>query len=208
MQEKNRSLFDLLLDETYPWETLHEEHKTSPSRPWHDSSSKPLEALSRRERVMNDASKVKPSHIQRAAFVYIRQSSPAQVEYHRESTARQYALVEKACQLGWAKEQVIVIDEDLGVSGSGFAERSGFARMTAEVSAPCRAHQRKGRREAALSNELSPAIAQPQPPLLSVPLRPGSSLRSCSTQTPCWYRYPRKHPHTDAGCHRHALQTP
>ena len=82
---------------------------------------------------MNDASKVKPSHIQRAAFVYIRQSSPAQVEYNRESTARQYALVEKACQLGWTKEQVIVIDEDLGVSGSGFAERSGFARMTAEV---------------------------------------------------------------------------
>jgi DNA invertase Pin-like site-specific DNA recombinase len=82
---------------------------------------------------MNDANKVKPTHIQRAAFVYIRQSSPAQVEYNRESTARQYALVEKACQLGWAKEQVIVIDEDLGVSGSGFAERSGFARLTAEV---------------------------------------------------------------------------
>jgi DNA invertase Pin-like site-specific DNA recombinase len=82
---------------------------------------------------MNDASKVQPTHIQRAAFVYIRQSSPAQVQYNRESTARQYALVEKACQLGWAKEQVIVIDEDLGVSGSGFAERSGFTRMTAEV---------------------------------------------------------------------------
>jgi DNA invertase Pin-like site-specific DNA recombinase len=42
-------------------------------------------------------------------------------------------VVEKAYELGWAKEQVIVIDEDLGVSGSGFAERSGFARMTAEV---------------------------------------------------------------------------
>jgi DNA invertase Pin-like site-specific DNA recombinase/uncharacterized protein YndB with AHSA1/START domain len=82
---------------------------------------------------MNDMSKVKPSHIQRTAFVYIRQSSPAQVEYNRESTARQYALVENACQLGWAKEQVIIIDEDLGVTGSGFAERSGFARMTAEV---------------------------------------------------------------------------
>ena len=82
---------------------------------------------------MNDASKVKPSHIQRVAFIYIRQSSPAQVEYNRESTARQYALAEKANQLGWAKEQVIIIDEDLGVSGSGFAERSGFARMIAEV---------------------------------------------------------------------------
>jgi DNA invertase Pin-like site-specific DNA recombinase len=82
---------------------------------------------------MNDASKVKPYHTERAAIVYIRQSSPAQVENHRESTARQYALVAKACQCGWVQERVIVIDEDLGVSGSGFAERSGFARLTAEV---------------------------------------------------------------------------
>ena len=82
---------------------------------------------------MNDSSKVKPHHTQRAAIVYIRQSSPAQVENHRESTARQYARVEKASQWGWAQEQVIVIDEDLGLSGSGWAERSGFARLTAEV---------------------------------------------------------------------------
>ena len=82
---------------------------------------------------MNDSSKVKPHHTQRAAIIYIRQSSPAQVENHRESTARQYALVEKASQLGWAQEQVTVIDEDLGLSGSGWAERSGFARLTAEV---------------------------------------------------------------------------
>ena len=76
---------------------------------------------------MDDLVKVKPSHTQRTAFVYIRQSSPAQVEYNRESTARQYALLEQAQELGWAKEQMIVIDEDLGLSGSG------FARMTAEV---------------------------------------------------------------------------
>jgi len=82
---------------------------------------------------MNDLAKVKPSHTQRAAFVYIRQSSPSQVEYNRESTARQYALVEKALELGWTKEQVIAIDEDLGLSGSGSVQRSGFARMTAEV---------------------------------------------------------------------------
>jgi DNA invertase Pin-like site-specific DNA recombinase/predicted DNA-binding transcriptional regulator AlpA len=82
---------------------------------------------------MNDLAKVKTSHTQRTAFVYIRQSSPSQVEYNRESTARQYALVEKACELGWAKEQVLVIDEDLGLSGSGSVKRSGFARMTAEV---------------------------------------------------------------------------
>ena len=82
---------------------------------------------------MSDFTKVRPSHTRRSAFVYIRQSSPSQVENNRESTARQYALVEKACELGWAKDQVIVIDEDLGLSGSGSAKRSGFARMTAEV---------------------------------------------------------------------------
>src|SRR5215471_14495823 len=82
---------------------------------------------------MSDSGKVKLTHTQRAAFVYIRQSSSQQVENNRESTARQYALVERACELGWAKEQVIVIDEDLGLSGSGTAKRTGFARMTAEV---------------------------------------------------------------------------
>ena len=82
---------------------------------------------------MSDFTKVKPSHTQRAAIVYIRQSTPAQVEYNRESTTRQYALVDEAGQLGWAKDQVIVIDEDLGLTGSGWAKRSGFARMTAEV---------------------------------------------------------------------------
>jgi DNA invertase Pin-like site-specific DNA recombinase/predicted DNA-binding transcriptional regulator AlpA len=82
---------------------------------------------------MNDLAKVKTSHTQRSAFVYIRQSSPSQVEYNRESTARQYALVEKARELGWTKEQVMVIDEDLGLSGSGSVKRSGFARLTAEV---------------------------------------------------------------------------
>jgi hypothetical protein len=64
---------------------------------------------------MSDLSKVKPSHTQRPALVYIRQSSPTQVEYNRESTARQYALVDKACGLGCAKEHVTVIDDDLGV---------------------------------------------------------------------------------------------
>jgi DNA invertase Pin-like site-specific DNA recombinase len=82
---------------------------------------------------MNESGKVKLSHTRRAAFVYIRQSSPQQVEYNRESTARQYALVEKACELGWSREQVAVVDDDLGLSGSGSVQRSGFARMTAEV---------------------------------------------------------------------------
>ena len=77
--------------------------------------------------------KIKPVHIRRAAVVYIRQSTASQVEHHRESTARQYALVERACDLGWPKEQVIVVDEDLGISGASAGNRAGFARMASEV---------------------------------------------------------------------------
>jgi DNA invertase Pin-like site-specific DNA recombinase len=82
---------------------------------------------------MIDNSKVKSSHTRRAAVVYIRQSHPSQVENNRESTARQYALVEKAIALGWARSQVLTIDEDLGVSGKAFVKRSGFEHLNAEV---------------------------------------------------------------------------
>ena len=82
---------------------------------------------------MNDLSKIRPAHLQRAAFVYLRQSSPSQVEHNRESTARQYALAERAAQLGWPQEQMVLIDEDLGLSGSSTDRRSGFARLTREV---------------------------------------------------------------------------
>src|SRR4029434_8892903 len=56
-----------------------------------------------------------------------------QVEHNRESTARQYALADRASQLGWPQEQVVIIDEDLGLSGSTTDKRSGFARLTSEV---------------------------------------------------------------------------
>lgn len=82
---------------------------------------------------MSESSKVSSSHLARNAFVYVRQSTTAQVECNRESTDRQYRLVERALALGWRREQVNVIDKDLGVSGSGLAERVGFAHMTAEV---------------------------------------------------------------------------
>src|ERR1700746_4169607 len=82
---------------------------------------------------MNDLSKISASHLCRAAYVYLRQSTPAQVEHNRESTQRQYALAARATALGWSQQQVVIIDEDLGVSGSGVVERSGFARLTAEV---------------------------------------------------------------------------
>jgi DNA invertase Pin-like site-specific DNA recombinase len=82
---------------------------------------------------MTDLSKIKPAHTQRGAFVYVRQSTAAQVEHNRESTERQYALVDRAVELGWQREQVSVVDEDLGLSGSSTDKRSGFARLIAAV---------------------------------------------------------------------------
>ena len=82
---------------------------------------------------MTEHAKITADHLLRTAIVYLRQSSPAQVENNRESTDRQYALVNKATELGWPAERVVVIDEDLGLSGSGDVARSGFARLTAEV---------------------------------------------------------------------------
>jgi len=82
---------------------------------------------------MNERAKITPSHLSRCAVVYLRQSSAAQVEHNRESTDRQYALAGKARDLGWPDERIVIIDEDLGLSGSGSAARSGFARLTSEV---------------------------------------------------------------------------
>jgi DNA invertase Pin-like site-specific DNA recombinase len=82
---------------------------------------------------MTDSPKIRPPHLQRAAYVYLRQSTPGQVEHNRESTARQYALADRACQLGWSKPQVVVVDEDLGLSGSSTDKRFGFARLISEV---------------------------------------------------------------------------
>ena len=82
---------------------------------------------------MNERAKITPSHLSRQAIVYLRQSSPAQVEHNRESTERQYALASKAHELGWPEERIVVIDEDLGLSGAGAVARSGFDRLTAEV---------------------------------------------------------------------------
>ncbi len=82
---------------------------------------------------MTDPAKIKPSHTARKAVIYVRQSSVSQVEHNRESTARQYALGDRAQQLGWPKDQVTIVDEDLGLSGASAANRSGFARMISEV---------------------------------------------------------------------------
>src|SRR5499425_616244 len=82
---------------------------------------------------MNEKTKISADHLRRLALVYVRQSTAAQVEYHHESTERQYQLADRAAQLGWQREQIKVLDQDLGISGSGLTERAGFTHMTAEV---------------------------------------------------------------------------
>ena len=73
------------------------------------------------------------SHLRRQALVYVRQSTKSQLEHNTESTDRQYALKGRAVELGWPASSVVVIDEDLGLSGSGSVTRGGFSHLTAEV---------------------------------------------------------------------------
>ena len=77
--------------------------------------------------------KIRPAHLDRAAVVYVRQSSRQQVLEHTESTRLQYALAGRAVALGWARSQVVVIDDDLGVSAATADSRKGFARLVTEV---------------------------------------------------------------------------
>ena len=77
--------------------------------------------------------KIRPEHLDRAAVVYVRQSSRQQVLEHSESTRLQYGLAERAVALGWARSQVVVIDDDLGVSAATADSRRGFARLVTEV---------------------------------------------------------------------------
>jgi len=77
--------------------------------------------------------KIQGRHRERAAYVYIRQSTPRQVQENRESQRNQYALTERAQQLGWIAERIQVIDADLGQSGQE-RERRGFQQLVTEVS--------------------------------------------------------------------------
>src|SRR3954462_10976814 len=82
---------------------------------------------------MNERGKVTAAHRRRRAVVYVRQSTLAQVERNVESTARQYALRERAVELGWRPGSVVVVDEDLGRSGASSDGRVGFKELVAEV---------------------------------------------------------------------------
>ena len=75
--------------------------------------------------------KIRPDHLRRTAYVYVRQSSAHQVRHHRESRQRQYALADRARALGFA--ETVVIDEDQGKSGSGKQARSGFGHLLTAV---------------------------------------------------------------------------
>lgn len=77
--------------------------------------------------------KVKAVHLERSAYIYARQSTEYQVQNNIESQQRQYELAELAIRHGWPKERVVLIDDDLGRSGSSVAGRTGFARLVADV---------------------------------------------------------------------------
>jgi DNA invertase Pin-like site-specific DNA recombinase len=77
--------------------------------------------------------KIQPWHLDRLAIDYVRQSTAHQVAENRESTDRQYALVNRAIELGWPPDRILVIDEDQGKSGATAEGRLGFQRLLAEV---------------------------------------------------------------------------
>ena len=77
--------------------------------------------------------KVMSEHLQRKAYLYVRQSSLQQVRMNQESGRRQYALQQRAMELGWPKERIVIIDGDQGHSGVSAADRKGFQRLVAEV---------------------------------------------------------------------------
>jgi DNA invertase Pin-like site-specific DNA recombinase len=78
---------------------------------------------------METTKKVTAGHLQRGAFLYVRQSSPRQVLENTESTERQYALKQRAVALGWPMGQITVVDSDQGQSGESAADREGFQKL-------------------------------------------------------------------------------
>jgi DNA invertase Pin-like site-specific DNA recombinase len=76
---------------------------------------------------------ISTAHRAKRAYIYVRQSSVNQMKHHRESTELQYRLVDRAVRFGWPRERVEVIDEDLGKSGAGGSDRSGFQKLIAEI---------------------------------------------------------------------------
>jgi DNA invertase Pin-like site-specific DNA recombinase len=82
---------------------------------------------------LSASAKVKPHHLSRLAIVYVRQSSPGQVLNNRESTARQYAFKQRAMQLGWSAESVIILDDDQAQSATTAVARHDFQALLAQI---------------------------------------------------------------------------
>ena len=80
------------------------------------------------------STKIRADHLERRAFVYVRQSTNFQVVHHRESTERQYNLRQRAIDLGWSAQAVDVVDEDQGQSAASAEHRAGFQRLVSEIS--------------------------------------------------------------------------
>src|SRR5947208_14889776 len=78
--------------------------------------------------------KVQEHHRSKPAYIYLRQSTPGQVLHHRESTERQYALREKARELGWSESLIRTLDQDLGKTGTEMTRREDFKTLVADVS--------------------------------------------------------------------------
>src|SRR5438876_6959465 len=78
--------------------------------------------------------KVQEHHRSKPAYIYLRQSTPGQVLHHRESTERQYALREKARELGWSESLIRTLDQDLGKTGTEMTRREDFKILVADVS--------------------------------------------------------------------------
>src|SRR2546422_5724043 len=78
-------------------------------------------------------SAIQSAHLNRLAVVYVRQSTPMQVEHHPESRFRQYQLTDRARAFGWPVQRCLVIDDDLGISGAQSSNRPGYQRLISMV---------------------------------------------------------------------------
>jgi DNA invertase Pin-like site-specific DNA recombinase len=78
--------------------------------------------------------KITEQHLSRPAYIYVRQSTNAQVLHHQESTERQYALRTMALELGWSESAIRTLDRDLGMTGTEMTRREDFKTLVADVS--------------------------------------------------------------------------
>ena len=79
-------------------------------------------------------SKIQSHHLQKPAYIYVRQSTMGQVRDHQESTERQYDLRNRAVEMMWAPERIRILDQDLGQSGAQTTNREDFKTLVADVS--------------------------------------------------------------------------